>query len=56
MSVIDEYRRRLSDIAAQATTILGNIADTEKRLGDLKNEVKKIYEEIDEVLDMEIKK
>jgi len=56
MSVIDEYRRKLSEKATETTVILSNIADIEKRLAELKIEVTEIYEELDDILDMEIKK
>lgn len=51
MSLIDEYRRRLAEIATTATVILGIIADAESRLDNLKKEVKDIYEKLDESLD-----
>ena len=56
MSVIDEYRRKLSELAMEATVILGSIADAEKRLADVKKKVTEIYEKIDDKLDMELAK
>ena len=55
MSVLEEYRRRLAEIATTATVILGTIADAEERLNKLKNEVKEIYEKLDDYLDKETK-
>lgn len=52
MSAIEEYRRKLAEIATQATVILSYIADTEKRLDNLKTQVRNIYEEIDDILDI----
>ena len=51
MSVIDEYRRKLTLISFDAMSILGIIADAEARLEGLKEEVKAISEQIDNVLD-----
>lgn len=55
MSALEEYRRRLAEIATTATVILGIIADAEARLNKLKNEVKDIYEKADDILDKETK-
>jgi chromosome segregation ATPase len=55
MSAIDEYRRKLSQLAVEHMKILGEIADTEKRLSELKKEIREGYEKIDNILDMEIK-
>jgi len=51
MSIIDDYRRRLAEIATQATVVLSVIADAEERLNGLKNDVKEVYERLDEALD-----
>ena len=52
-AIIDEYRRRLAQIATTATVILGTIADAEERLNELKKETRQIYEKIDDILDIE---
>lgn len=53
MSPLEQYRRRLAEIATTATVILGIIADAEERLNKLKNEVKEIYEKTDDILNGE---
>lgn len=53
MSIIDEYRRKLSEKAIEAMNILGVIANAEVRLTALKKEMTKIYKEIDDALDGE---
>ena len=55
MSTIDEYRRKLSEMAAEHITLLGDIADAEERLNRLKKDIVKSYEQIDNILDLEIK-
>lgn len=54
MSVIDDYRRKLSSLAAEHINLLGDIADAESRLNRLKKEVTESYEKIDDILDLEI--
>ena len=53
MNAIDEYRKRLAQLAVETMVILGSITDAEKRLTETKRKVTKIYEEIDNVLDGE---
>ena len=53
MNAIDEYRRKLAELATETTVILGAIADAENRLSEVKKKVTKIYEEIDCILDKE---
>jgi hypothetical protein len=55
MSIIDDYRRKLAELGTAATVILGAIADIEQRTTRLKTDVKEIYEQIDDILDMEQK-
>ena len=52
MSVIDEYRRKLAELAVEHITLLGDIADTEKRLDSLKKKVSESYSKIDDILDL----
>lgn len=51
MSAIDDYRRRLGQLAAEHINLLSDIADTEERLSELKKEVTRAYERIDNILD-----
>lgn len=53
MSIIDEYRRKLSVLQTENMNLMSDIADVEKRLSELKKQVTKLYEQIDEVLDMD---
>lgn len=53
MNAIDEYRRKLAELAIQTTVILSSIADAEGRLSEIKKKVTKIYEELDNKLDKE---
>jgi flagellar motility protein MotE (MotC chaperone) len=60
MNILDEYRRKLSLLQTENMAFLGDLADTEKRMNEFFNELKKkatkLYEEVDDILDMEIKK
>ena len=53
MNAIDEYRRKLAELATETTVILGAIADAETRLSEIKKNVTEIYEELDNRLDKE---
>ncbi len=51
MNAIDKYRQKLAEKAVEAMNILGTIADAEKRIKAVKDEVVQIYEQIDDALD-----
>ena len=52
MRIIEDFRRKLSLYQVEITNLLGVIADAENRISELKREVKKLYEQNDEILDM----
>ena len=52
MNAIELYRRKLAELATETTVILGTIADAEKRLEEVKKKVTVLYEEIDNILDL----
>lgn len=51
MSLIEEYRRKLSLLQTENMNLLAEIAEAENKLSNLKKEAIDIYEKIDNVLD-----
>ena len=53
MNAIEEFRCKLSLFQCELLTLLGSIADAEQRLNDLKRNIVELYEENDNLLDID---